>query len=117
MPSEPTSAPISVVRIITRLNIGGPSIQATRLSSALDQHGFRTTLIHGRLGDGEGDMSYLIAPGSRAIHVPALRRPLSPLTDLRALLRVYSEIKRARPAIVHTHMAKAGMLGRVAAAL
>ena len=71
-----------MVRIITRLNIGGPSIQATRLTSALDGHGFTTTLIHGRLGDGEGDMSYLIAPGSRAIYLDSLRRPLSPLADL-----------------------------------
>ena len=109
--------PISVVRIITRLNIGGPSIQATRLTDALDREGFETTLIHGRLGEGEGDMSYLIAPQSRAIHVPALCRPLSPVNDLRALFRLYSEIRRARPAIVHTHMAKAGLLGRVATVL
>lgn len=109
--------PIAVVRIITRLNIGGPSIQATRLTNALEHHGFRTTLIHGRLGEGEGDMSYLIAPGSRAIHVNTLCRPLSPIDDLRTLFRLYSEIKRARPAIVHTHMAKAGMLGRLAATI
>ena len=55
--------PISVVRVITRLNIGGPSIQATRLTTRPRPHGFTTTLIHGRLGDGEGDMSYLLAPG------------------------------------------------------
>jgi glycosyltransferase involved in cell wall biosynthesis len=108
--------PIPVVRVITRLNIGGPSIQATRLSSALGRLGFRTTLIHGRLGEGEGDMSYLIEPGTTAIYLDALRRPLSPLADARALWRLYREIKRARPSIVHTHMAKAGMLGRVAAA-
>ena len=115
MPSD-HSKPIRVVRIITRLNIGGPSIQATYLTSALDSHGFTTTLIHGKLGDGEGDMSYLIAPGSRAIYLDTLRRPLSPLNDLRALVRVYGELKRVRPAIVHTHMAKAGLIGRVAAA-
>lgn len=107
---------IPVVRVITRLNIGGPSIQATRLSSALDRLGFTTTLIHGRLGEGEGDMSYLIEPGTTAIYLDALRRPLSPLADARAWWRLYREIKRARPSIVHTHMAKAGMLGRVAAA-
>ena len=116
MPSE-HSTPIPVVRIITRLNIGGPSIQATRLTNALDRDGFRTTLIHGRLGEGEGDMSYLIAPGSHAIHVPTLCRPLSPLADLRTLFRLYGEMRRARPQIVHTHMAKAGLLGRLAAAL
>lgn len=116
MPSDPLTAATPIVRIITRLNIGGPSIQATRLTSALEHQGFSTTLIHGRLGEGEGDMRYLIAPGARAIYLDSLRRPLSPLADLRALLRIYRELKRARPAIVHTHMAKAGMLGRVAAA-
>ena len=116
MPSDPVTTATPIVRVITRLNIGGPSIQATRLTGALDAHGFSTTLIHGRLGDGEGDMSYLIAPGARAIYLESLRRPLSPLADLRALLRLYRELTRVRPAIVHTHMAKAGMLGRVAAA-
>jgi len=117
MPSDHSTTPIPVVRIITRLNIGGPSIQATRLTSGLELHGFTTTLIHGQLGDGEGDMSYLIAPGARAIYLETLRRPLSPLNDLRALVRLYGALKRARPAIVHTHMAKAGLIGRVAAAL
>ena len=117
MPTANSTTPTPVVRVITRLNIGGPSIQATRLTSALDHHGYSTTLIHGRLGEGEGDMSYLIAPGARAIYVDTLRRPLSPLNDVRTLLRLYREFKTARPAIVHTHMAKAGMLGRVAAAL
>jgi glycosyltransferase involved in cell wall biosynthesis len=116
MPSD-YSKPIAVVRIITRLNIGGPSIQAARLTSGLEVHGFTTTLIHGKLGEGEGDMSYLIAPGSRVIYLDTLRRPLSPLNDLRALFRIYGELKRARPAIIHTHMAKAGLIGRVAAAL
>lgn len=116
MPSDPSTTPISVVRIITRLNIGGPSIQATRLTSALDRLGFSTTLIHGRLGAGEGDMSYLIEPGARVVYLDVLRRPLSPLADLRAWWRLYREIKRARPLVVHTHMAKAGLLGRLAAA-
>jgi glycosyltransferase involved in cell wall biosynthesis len=116
MPSDPHHTPTPVVRIITRLNIGGPSIQATRLTSALDAEGFSTTLIHGRLGEGEGDMSYLIAPGARALYLPTLKRPLSPADDLRTVLRLYRELRRARPAIVHTHMAKAGMLGRIAAA-
>ena len=61
-------------------------------------------------------MSYLIAPGARALYLDTLRRPLSPLDDLRTVLRLYRELRRARPAIVHTHMAKAGMLGRLAAA-
>lgn len=108
--------PVRVTRVITRLNIGGPSIQATRLTSALDAHGFDTRLLHGRLGEGEGDMSYLIAPGADARFVPTLCRPLSPIDDLRTLWRLYRELRAWKPAVVHTHMAKAGLLGRLAAA-
>ena len=117
MPPDQALPFIRVVRVITRLNIGGPSIQATRLTAALERHGYSTTLVHGRLGEGEGDMSYLIEPGARAIYLDTLCRPLSPLNDLRALWRLLREMQRARPMIVHTHMAKAGMLGRVAAAI
>lgn len=105
-----------MARVITRLNIGGPSIQAVRLTTALEAYGFSTVLFHGRLGAGEGDMSYLIPPGTDARFVDSLCRPLSPLDDLRTLLRLYKEFRRMRPRLVHTHMAKAGMLGRLAAA-
>ncbi len=66
--------PTRVVRIITRLNVGGPSIQAATLSDRLEDHGFHTTLLHGALGPGEGDMSYLLR-NTRAtiIHLPDLR--------------------------------------------
>ncbi len=107
--------PSTVARVITRLNIGGPSIQATRLTSALEAHGFASTLLHGRLGDGEGDMRYLIPHGADARYIDTLCRPLSPLNDLRTLLRLYREFRAIKPSIVHTHMAKAGMLGRLAA--
>lgn len=107
---------MTVARVITRLNIGGPSIQAARLTTALDAYGFSTVLFHGRLGEGEGDMSYLVAPGADARFIPTLCRPLSPLDDLRTWWRLYREFHRIRPRIVHTHMAKAGLLGRLAAA-
>jgi glycosyltransferase involved in cell wall biosynthesis len=114
MPQTP--APARVARVITRLNIGGPSIQAVRLTTALEAHDFTTALLHGRLGAGEGDMSYLIPPGADTRYIATLCRPLSPFDDVRTLLRLYREFRALRPAIVHTHMAKAGMLGRVAAA-
>src|SRR5262245_37385673 len=105
---------IQVARVITRLNIGGPSIQAVRLTTALADQ-YATTLFHGRLGEGEGDMSYLVPAGTDARFIDTLCRPLSPLNDLRTLVRLYREFRVLEPAIVHTHMAKAGMLGRVAA--
>ncbi len=113
-PHPPERVPVA--RVITRLNIGGPSIQAVRLTTALEPYGFSTVLYHGRLGTGEGDMSYLIPAGADARFIDTLCRPLSPIDDVRALLRLYREFRRVRPRIVHTHMAKAGMLGRLAAA-
>ena len=107
---------MQIARVITRLNIGGPSIQAIRLTTALTAHGFETRLIHGRLGDGEGDMRYLLTPGTDLVFEPVLCRPLSPFNDVLAVVRVYQQFRRLRPAIVHTHMAKAGMVGRLAAA-
>src|SRR5262245_15617285 len=61
-------------------------------------------------------MRYLLAPGADAVFVATLCRPISPLDDLRTFFRLYRELKRLRPAIVHTHMAKAGLIGRLAAA-
>lgn len=113
-PSEPQPA-ARVARVITRLNIGGPSIQAVRLTTALRDHGYETVLFHGRLGAGEGDMSYLIPAGADTRFISTLCRPLSPLDDLRTFFLLYREFRQVKPAIVHTHMAKAGMLGRLAA--
>ena len=114
--SQTPSRPV-VARVITRLNIGGPSIQAARLTTSMAEHGFASTLFHGRLGAGEGDMSYLISSGVDARFVDTLCRPLSPINDVRTLLRLYFEFRKLQPAIVHTHMAKAGMVGRGAAFL
>jgi glycosyltransferase involved in cell wall biosynthesis len=113
-PHPPERVPVA--RVITRLNIGGPSIQAVRLTTALEPYGFSTALFHGRLGAGEGDMRYLLPAGADARFIDTLCRPLSPIDDVRALIRLYREFRRLRPRIVHTHMAKAGMLGRLAAA-
>ena len=106
-----------VVRIITRLNVGGPSIQASTLSQRLRARGFETLLVHGQLGAGEGDMRYLIDGNTRTRHLPALRRPVAPAHDALALAQLIDVLRDERPDIVHTHMAKAGTLGRLAAAV
>jgi glycosyltransferase involved in cell wall biosynthesis len=108
---------VPVVRVITRLNIGGPSIQAVTLSERLDAHGFHTHLVHGRIGAGEGDMSYLLPAGARVTYLPQLQRSVTPAQDAVVLRRLYGLLCDVRPAIVHTHMAKAGALARAAAAL
>jgi glycosyltransferase involved in cell wall biosynthesis len=104
-----------ILRVITRLNIGGPSIQAISLTTRLAERGHATTLIHGRLDRGEGDMTYLAPPGASLTYVAALCRPIALANDLHALFALKRLIKEFKPDIVHTHMAKAGMLGRLAA--
>ena len=106
-----------VLRLITRLNIGGPSIQAITLSERLTPRGFTTRLVHGSLGEGEGDMRYLLSPGTSVENLPSLRRELSPASDYAAFVRVSRILREFRPQIVHTHMAKAGAIGRAAATL
>ncbi len=106
---------IRVARIITRLNIGGPAIQAINLSRQLEAEGFETCLIHGRLAEGEGDMTQLLPlSGTATVFIHELVRPVSPFQDLRAVWSIYRALRRWNPDIVHTHMAKAGTLGRLA---
>jgi glycosyltransferase involved in cell wall biosynthesis len=108
--------PRKILRIVTRLNVGGPSIQAIRLTTDLPPAGYATTLVHGRLGAGEGDMRELISRTDtdvRYLHV--LGRPIRPLDDLRAFFAILAVLRQVRPDIVHTHMAKAGLVGRLAA--
>lgn len=105
-----------VVRVITRLNIGGPAIQAIDLSRELRSMGFDSYLIHGQLSAGEGDMTTLLPTGDTAtLYLDDLRRPISPIHDLRAWWRTYRTLCRLKPDIVHTHTAKAGAVGRLAA--
>jgi len=106
-----------VLRIITRLNIGGPSIQAIALSERMRARGFDTRLLHGRLGAGEGDMQYLLTAPDIARQMRSLRRDIAPLHDAVALAQVLDALRDFRPHIVHTHMAKAGTIGRVATAI
>ncbi len=111
--------PIRILRAITRLNIGGPAIHTILLSQALnDGRAFRTTLVTGTTAPHEGDMLDLAAAkGVQPTIMPELGREISPLDDLRALAGMVALMRRERPDVVHTHMAKAGTVGRIAARL
>lgn len=106
---------IRVARIIARLNIGGPAIQAIMLSDRLRAYGFETLLIYGSLSPGEGDMTYLLdGSGVRTAPVPTLQRSISPGADARAFNAVSRLLAEFKPDLVHTHTAKAGTIGRLA---
>ena len=109
---------VRVLRIIGRLNVGGPARHVVLLNEGLQQRGFRTWLAHGELSADEGSLEGL--PAERGLHatrVPALARPIRPLHDLLAFGRVLRLIVATRPDIVHTHTAKAGAIGRLAASV
>ena len=109
---------IKIIRIISRLNIGGPSINAILLSEGLNNNSFKTILVSGSVEKSEGNMSYFAYErGINPIVVNELSRSINPLKDLMALWKIYRIIKIEKPDIVHTHTAKAGALGRLAAIL
>ena len=107
--------PVRILRLIARLNIGGPAIQAILLSSELPRDQYQTLLVCGSLGPGEGDMTYLaLDKGIHRFNIKELGRNISLLDDLKSLFIIRKIIKRFKPDILHTHTAKAGTLGRLA---
>lgn len=104
-----------VVRIITRLNIGGPAIHTVLLTAGLDKARFKSLLLCGVVSRGEGDMRYYAAERQvKPVYIPQLRRELNLFNDLIAFIKIFMMIKREKPDIIHTHTAKAGALGRIA---
>ena len=106
---------IRILRIIARLNIGGPAIQAITLSSDLNKAIYKTLLVCGNVSPYEGDMAYLAEErGVQPYILPELGREISPIGDLHSLTALRKTIQQFRPHIIHTHTAKAGTLGRLA---
>lgn len=104
------SATTEVLRVITRLNIGGPARQALLLTRELAAT-YPTTLVAGTPRPEEGE---LLDPRVSVTRVP-LVRTVSPRDDVAAVAAVRRLLSAQRPALVHTHMAKAGTVSRIAA--
>jgi len=105
-----------IIRVITRLNIGGPAQHAILLTSLLNDDRFRSQLVTGVESLGEGNILELArAKGIRWITLPTLRNTAGVIDDLRTFMRLWELFRRERPTIVHTHMFKARVLGGLAA--
>ncbi len=111
------SSRIRVVRIIARLNIGGPAIHATLLHERLNRQRFQCTLVTGTEEAGEGNYLELHGRTADVEIIPDLGREIRPLRDLQTLWRLVALMRRLKPHVVHTHTAKAGAVGRAAAIL
>jgi glycosyltransferase involved in cell wall biosynthesis len=103
-----------VIRIIARLNVGGPAKHVVWLSSGLQEAGFLTLLVAGRVPDGEEDMGYFASEANVfPIYLREMSREIS-WKDAVTVWKLFRLFLRERPDIVHTHTAKAGTVGRTA---
>src|SRR5262245_38745363 len=114
MSSGAAGPPVTrVLRLFSRLNIGGPSVHVILLTAGLRARGYETRLVIGREAPSEGNLLGLAEQkGVGCVQLSALGREIRPLADLFALWQLYRMIRSFRPQIVHTHTAKAGVLGR-----
>ena len=106
-----------ILRVIARMNLGGPAHQVSLLSGRrLDPERYETLLVHGAVAAGEESMADLAErEGAQTRYVASLRQPVDPWADTRALMELTRICRGFRPDIVHTHTAKAGFVGRTAA--
>ncbi|HKR15583.1 MAG TPA: glycosyltransferase [Pyrinomonadaceae bacterium] len=103
-----------IVRIIARLNVGGPAKHVVWLTTALQDAVYRSVLVTGSVPAGEEDMSYFAdEAGVKPFYIPEMSREISP-NDAVTVWKIFRLLLRERPDIVHTHTAKAGTVGRVA---
>jgi glycosyltransferase involved in cell wall biosynthesis len=112
------SEPVRVLRVIARLNMGGPALHVAYLTEGLAKRGYQTTLVAGTLARGEDSMQFVAEQhGVEIVRVDELHREISLIRDVLAAFRLAKLIRRLRPQILHTHTAKAGAVGRLAAVL
>jgi lipopolysaccharide/colanic/teichoic acid biosynthesis glycosyltransferase/glycosyltransferase involved in cell wall biosynthesis len=110
---------IKILRVIARMNVGGPAIHVVNLTVGLDAARFQSILVTGTENPGEGSLLDLaLAHGIEPVVIPEIvgQATLKP-RDWKALIALYRLMRREQPHIVHTHAAKPGVLGRVAARL
>lgn len=99
------------------MNIGGPALQVSALANGLDPERFDHRILVGAVGPGEADFVEVRAPELAVTRIDGLGRSPHAAGDARALAALVALLRQVRPHIVHTHTAKAGVLGRIAARL
>ncbi len=112
-----SSGRIKVMQIIARMNVGGPAVIVADLMRGLDSQRFSQVLVTGYCDENEADYLETVATDVKATRIGGLGRSISPMADARAFLTLIATIRRERPDVVHTHTAKAGVLGRLAVIL
>jgi glycosyltransferase involved in cell wall biosynthesis len=112
---EDNQVSIKVMQIIARMNVGGPAVIVADLMRGLDHQKFEQILVTGYCDENEADYLESVATDISATRIAGLGRSVSPLADLRAFISLIAMIRSEKPDVIHTHTAKAGVLGRLAA--
>ena len=107
-------SPIRVMRIIARMNVGGPAVQVSGLMRGFNSNEFEHRLYTGFCATDEADYLDSVATDIKAMRIDGLGRRVSLRGDIRAFLSLVKAIREFKPNIIHTHTAKAGFLGRLA---
>ena len=102
------------MQIIARMNVGGPAVIVADLMRGLDSKKFDQILVTGFCDENEADYLETVATDVSATRIAGLGRSISLFADLRAFFSLIAMIKREKPDVIHTHTAKAGVLGRLA---
>jgi glycosyltransferase involved in cell wall biosynthesis len=105
------------MRIIARMNVGGPAVQVSGLMRGFDAQVFDQELVTGYCAADEADYLEKVATDVKAVRIDGLGRSIKPRADLTALFAIVKEIRRYKPEVIHTHTAKAGVVGRIASIL
>ena len=108
---------VKVVQIIARMNVGGPAVIVADLMRSIDSSKVEQVLITGYCDSDEADYLETVATDIKATRIAGLGRSVSVVSDVRAFFALVAMIKKIAPDVIHTHTAKAGVLGRLAAIL
>jgi glycosyltransferase involved in cell wall biosynthesis len=107
-----------IVHVIARLNVGGAALHVLQLAREQEQRGHEVVVVAGTLAAGEESMEYVADElGVHLLKLPVLQRELSVRADSLAIRHLRALIRARRPDVLHTHTAKAGATGRIAALL
>ena len=110
-----THRPLRIVHVIARMNVGGPAILISELIKGLNKDEFESYLITGFCEDNEVD--YLVANELKfnETRIKGFGRSISILADLKSIFLIMSTLRKIKPDVIHTHTAKAGVIGRLTA--
>jgi glycosyltransferase involved in cell wall biosynthesis len=106
--------PIRIMQVIARMNVGGPAVIVAELMRGVDSERFQLMLVTGFCAKDEADYLQEVAIDIPVTRIEGLGRSVSVLGDFKSFFTLLGMIRRFQPDVIHTHTAKAGVLGRVA---